>query len=89
MSKITQLRNEIDQIDDEIFVLLKKRMALSIQVKQYKEEHQIKVMDEGREQAIYNRIALLDNEMIINQQIKTIYDTILATSRSLQENKTK
>lgn len=52
MDKLSQLRHAIDEIDDELLNVLKKRMHLIEQIGQYKKEHQITIFQLERWQEI-------------------------------------
>lgn len=50
--KLSQLRNAIDEIDDELINILKKRMTVIEQIGQYKKEHHITIFQLERWQEI-------------------------------------
>ena len=54
---LEELRQEINQIDDELVVLLEKRMKLVSQVAAYKQETGKAVLDTKREEVILGRVA--------------------------------
>ena len=54
---LEELRQEINQIDDELVVLLEKRMKLVNQVATYKQETGKAVLDAKREEVILGRVA--------------------------------
>ena len=47
--EISQIRNEIDQIDKQLVALFAQRMELSAQVAQYKSEHNLPILVPARE----------------------------------------
>jgi len=51
--RILELRQQIDQLDEDIIQLLKKRMGISKEVGKLKEKLDIPVEDKGREQGNY------------------------------------
>lgn len=78
------LRQEIDNVDDELIPLLMRRMKISEEVAQYKIEHGIPVLNEEREQQI-----LQDVENKCGEQgavIKTVFSSIMDTSRAIQHS---
>ena len=55
--EISQIRNEIDQIDKQLVALFAQRMALSAQVAQYKSEHNLPILVPAREREILANVA--------------------------------
>jgi len=45
---LTELRNQIDEIDDELLVVLSKRMRISREIGKYKKEHNMPVLQTVR-----------------------------------------
>lgn len=63
--KLTDLRKEIEEIDQEMLELFIKRMDVSYQIGMYKKQHQLPILDEKREQALFDKQkALLNNETL-------------------------
>ena len=54
--RILKLREEIDNLDQEIIQLLKSRMKISKEVGKLKEKYNIPVEDKEREREIINRL---------------------------------
>ncbi len=55
--EITELRREINEIDDEILQLFLRRMEVSAQVADYKREHDLPILVPAREREILKRVA--------------------------------
>ncbi|KPK32994.1 MAG: hypothetical protein AMS24_02570 [Chlamydiae bacterium SM23_39] len=70
--KLEKIREEIDEIDDKIILLLQKRFHLSSQTKKYKK----KIKDKKREEEILKKIS--------SPYIKKIYKKILKISQKNQ-----
>ncbi|MEZ7630495.1 chorismate mutase [Streptococcus sp. 27098_8_75] len=84
---LEELRQEINQIDDELVVLLEKRMKLVNQVATYKQETGKAVLDTKREEVILCRVAdHVENPAYKNTILATFKD-ILKNSRAYQEQK--
>lgn len=45
---LSQLRQQIDRLDDELFTVISKRMSVSKEIGQYKKEHNMPVLQSGR-----------------------------------------
>ena len=85
MKELHELRQELDQLDGEIVALFEKRMDIARQVAQYKLEHDLPVLDQGREaQVIASREAMLADAALATS-VRTLFETIMALSRQEQE----
>ena len=55
---LTELRQQIDQIDEDLLAILAKRMRVSKEIGQYKKEHNMPVLQTGRyDEILANRIS--------------------------------
>ena len=81
-------RLEINNIDEELINLLKKRMKLSIKIGKYKKENNIPILNKNREDQIIERINTYnkkDNEIIISENfISILWTNIMNYSKDLQ-----
>lgn len=53
---LKELRNKINEIDNEILSLYLKRMNISKQIGQYKKEHNLPIYDSKREEELINNL---------------------------------
>ena len=67
--RILELRQQIDQLDEDIIQLLKKRMGISKEVGKLKEELDIPVEDKGREQEIIDRLTQQVGEIYLKSSL--------------------
>ena len=81
--KLNELRKEIDNIDNDIINLLIKRFNVVLEVKQYKIDNNISVLDKAREDIIKNKI--INYQSNFNNNILSIYESILKESKDLQK----
>lgn len=79
---LSELRKEIDKLDDELIPLLLKRMDISRQVAEYKFKNGIPVLNEQREQEILDSVAAECGEQ--GEAMKTVFSAIMDASRALQ-----
>lgn len=84
---LEELRQEINQIDDELVVLLEKRMKLVNQVAAYKQETGKAVLDTKREEVILGRVAAHVEHPVYKDTILATFKDILKNSRAYQEQK--
>lgn len=87
ISKLEQLRKQIDVIDDELMHLFSSRMNVSTEIGQYKKENGIAILQSGRWQEILDKFIQKGannklSEEFVTKIIKAIHDE----SISVQEN---
>ncbi len=80
------IREQIDEIDNQIIALFKKRMEAVTNVAIYKKENNLPVFSRKREREILNRISLLTGEEMA-VYARTLYNTIFDISRSYETKK--
>ena len=74
---LTLLRQQIDQIDNDLLEALSKRMRISREIGQYKKEHRMPVVQTGRYDDILNSRAAAAEELGMNGDfMKTVYQAI-------------
>ena len=81
---ISELREQINQIDHEIVELYGKRMETAREIGRFKREHNLPVLDSERERELLNRVAEQageDNE----RGIRALYHLLMDHSRMRQE----
>ncbi len=86
MNDLSKIREQINSIDDQIIALWKERMALSLQVAEYKKENNLPVLDEQREKEVLDRIGNLAGEEL-DAYSRELYEKIMSISRDYQEEK--
>ncbi len=83
-SHLSEVRKEIDKIDQSIWLLLEKRFALSKEVASIKEEFHLPVLDEKRERDVLAKIATINCDAHVSAAIAQIYQLIFELSRKCQ-----
>ncbi len=74
---LSLLRQQIDQIDNDLLEALSKRMRISREIGQYKKEHSMPVVQTGRYDDILNSRAAAAEELGMNGDfMKTVYQAI-------------
>lgn len=84
MENLTQLRQEIDQIDAQLVALFETRMAVTRNVGLYKLEHGMDVLDSGREHQVLAGKAALLKDKALTPDVTELFETIMAISRRQQ-----
>ena len=80
---LTQLRGEINEIDDQILKLFQKRMEICYDVAEYKIENKMKVFHPEREQQIVERVRSSVPEDLANSA-ETMFTNIMDISKCKQ-----
>ena len=83
--RILHLRKEIDNLDEEIIQLLKKRMRISKEVGKLKEKLDIPVEDKIREQEIIERLTTRAGKNLSEEQLIRIFAAVFRSSKQVQE----
>lgn len=82
--ELTELRQEIDQIDAQMTQLFRRRMAVTQQVGEYKRAHGMKVLDPEREaQVLAGKVAQVEDAL--KADVTNFYESIMAISRRQQQ----
>ena len=81
---LTDIRNKIDGIDDEITELFAKRMQLAKEVAEYKKANNLPVLNSGREREIISRVTGNVPEEL-SEYTKMLFSTMFDFSRGYQE----
>ena len=84
--ELDNLRQEIDQIDDDIRQLFQKRMEIASNIAQYKKENGLPVLNRTREREIINRVTTNGNKELAGYT-KILFTTLFDLSRSYQTHK--
>ena len=80
---LSEIRQEIDQIDNELIALFLRRMHCSEEVARYKIANGVPVFDAAREQKILDKVAGLAGEEYAGAA-RLLYSSIMAVSREKQ-----
>ena len=83
---LKQLRQDIDDLDNQILRLLNQRMRLVEEIAALKNKAGRDAMDLDREQAIFRRLASQNEGPLAWGAVKKIFGEILAASRDIQSH---
>ncbi len=84
--ELSELREQIDDIDRELVSLFVRRMNVCADVAEYKKEHGMNVLDASRERALLSKVSDLSGEEF-EEYTRTLYATLMELSRSYQHKK--
>lgn len=84
---LEELRQKINQLDNNLVVLLEQRMNLVSQVADYKQATGKAVLDSKREEVILGRVADRVENPAYKDTILATFKDILKNSRAFQEQK--
>ena len=83
---LTEIRTQIDAIDDELVRLFCRRMTLSAQVADYKKENNLPIFVPARERAILQKVAASAGPEMENYS-RVLYSMLFELSRSYQSKR--
>lgn len=81
---ITELRADIDQLDDQILHLLTQRAETALKIGEVKKKAALPIMDINRESEILTRIDSLNEGPLSSGGVKSIYKEIISACRAVQ-----
>ena len=84
MSQLDDLRREIDGLDQQLVRLFEARMDVTRRVGEYKLEHDLPVLDAGREREVLEKKRALLADPALSADVTTLFETIMAISRRQQ-----
>lgn len=84
MRDLLELRDEIDEIDQQIVDLYQRRMGIAAEVAAYKIENGKKVFDKERENSKLAKLTSLGNTEFNKLGIRELFEQIMAVSRKRQ-----
>ena len=85
MKNLKELRKEIDVIDDEIRKLFEERMNIVKQVRMFKKEHQIQILDKKREDEVIEKNIKKLNDDSLKESYKKFLEFMMEISKELQQ----
>ncbi len=81
--KLSEIREKLNAIDDQMIALFSQRMNLVKDVAAYKQEKNLPILDSGRERDVMNRVTLAAGPEL-EQYAKLLYQTLFNVSRAHQ-----
>ena len=84
-NRLTEIRKDIDRLDDELLGLLIKRLKLGKEIGEVKREIGRVVADEAREKQIFQRLIKNAGSKMDEKDIIEIFSKILGISRKTQK----
>ena len=82
-------RQQIDEIDKQITVLLEERMKVVAAVAAYKKAHRMPVLDATREVAVLDKVAAFTSDKLLVPYIKRIYQALMDESKVYEDDEMK
>lgn len=84
IDNIDKLRLNIDVIDDEISILLLKRLSLVEKIGEIKKENHLNILDKKREKEKLYRLKKFSNSKIEENYLSNIYQKIMDESKIIE-----
>ena len=82
---IDELRGRVDEIDEGIIELLAERAKIVCEIKRYKDENGLDVLDENREKRIFDGVRDLAREHGLDEDfVERVFREIVAESKRVQ-----
>ncbi|KON33950.1 MAG: hypothetical protein AC479_02715 [miscellaneous Crenarchaeota group-6 archaeon AD8-1] len=85
MEQISQLRDKIDDIDNQILVLLQQRVEICKTIGFLKKKLKMSIQDSSREAYVYNQLKLKAKDLgLDSEEINSIYQQIINMCSAVQ-----
>lgn len=84
MRELTELRAELDRIDEELVRLFVRRMSVSRQVAACKLEKGLPVLDASRERQVLDSRAAMAGDPDLEEPVRSLFREIMSLSRDAQ-----
>ncbi len=81
---LTSLRSEIDNIDNQILELFKRRMEINIDVAKYKQANNMQIFQQGRENQVIERVTANSPDWLKNGT-ESLFLQIMDIGKSIQQ----
>ncbi len=82
---LTDIRKQIDEIDEQLIELLNQRARFAQEVGMHKERTRAHYFTPEREEIVYKRVQSLNNGPLSNEAVRNIYREIISASRALEK----
>lgn len=81
---LQDLRQQINEIDEQLVPLFLKRMGISLEVAKYKQAHNKPVLDKTRERELLKKVSAMTDDKDLSLYTRLLYADIMGLSRSYQ-----
>jgi chorismate mutase len=82
LSKINELRKEIDVLDSELVARINKRAGLALEIRKLKQDNSLQLYDPGREEQIFKSITEKNNGPLYDDDLRAIYEVLLQVMKN-------
>lgn len=86
---INDIRQEIDQLDEELLRIFNRRAALALEIGHIKKEKGIPVYDPSREKRIFDKMQAANPGPLEDDAIVRLFERVIDESRRLERIRTK
>lgn len=86
---IDQIREKINQLDDELLRIFNERAALALKIGHVKKQLKLPIYDPKREKLIFDRMKQANPGPLENEAIIRLFERVIDESRSLERARSK
>jgi monofunctional chorismate mutase len=83
---LSEIRDSISEVDEEIVQLLEKRFNLTLKVGQYKKNNNIPIFDDEREKIVIEKCMDMLEDSKYQNYLQKIYEEIMNNCKEIQKN---
>jgi chorismate mutase len=81
---ISDWRNKIDELDEQIVQLLSKRAAAAVEIGQLKAKSSAPIYEPQREQEVFEHVRRINPGPLSGAQVQDVYERLIDVMRALQ-----
>lgn len=81
---ISDWRNKIDALDEQIVQLLNQRAAAAVEIGKLKAKSSAPIYEPQREQAVFEHVRRMNPGPLSGAQVQDVYERLMDVMRSLQ-----
>jgi chorismate mutase len=81
---ISDWRNRIDELDEQIVRLLSERAAAAVAIGEIKRKNSAPIYEPNREQAVFEHVRGVNPGPLTGAQIQDVYERLMDVMRALQ-----
>jgi len=88
-TELHQLREQIDDIDDQILAFVAERMRLAVRIGELKRKKGVPIYDPDRERQIYQRLCAKAPKPVSADMVRRIFERVIDESRRAEQRASK
>ena len=89
MRELSEMRKDIDRVDEGLKALFEERIGLSLEIADFKKEHDLPIYDKKREEEMLDKLSKDYEDPFMKESIRELFNCLIKISKRLQEKTIK